>query len=45
MNVILSAEFMEMMLLGIGFMTIAIPINNRIVGAYNRKMGRRLLAV
>lgn len=43
MNAILSVNFMEMMLVGIGFMSVAIPANNHIVGSYNRKMSRKLL--
>lgn len=33
---------MDMMLLGTIFTTIAVPVNNRIIGIYNRKIGREL---
>lgn len=41
---IIVSSGMDMMLLGTIFTAVAVPINNRIVGIYNRKIGRQLQA-
>ena len=42
MYAIIINNGMEMMLLGTIFTAIAVPVNNRIIGVYNRRINRKM---